>query len=315
MARSRDSGDSGLELLLDTITNTFGSVLFITMLIAVLLRMTSHSSVDRESVSSVEQARAEARVTELSSEIDRLKSALDALPRPEPVMARLASDISAIAAEIALVLTEDTTISAEIVEMQERAAELDRSAAQTAAELSRIEALAAEEASRRVRAEEEAASLAQLAVELDRPVDPQKIVQVAQLPELTEQENKKQFAIVVKYGRIYAWHVFDADGNRLGPNPDHFMITPRADGNLSVRARPEAGHIADGATVKHLLHELLQQFPPEHWVVATLVAEDSFSQFQTVKAALVDLGYQYEPIAVRSGEGIWDSGGVGVHAQ
>lgn len=315
MARSGDSADNGLELLLDTITNTFGSVLFITMLVAVLLRMTSRSSVDREAVSRVEQARAEARVAELSAEIDRLKSNLDALPGPDPTMARLTSETAAIAREIARVLTEDTTISAEIVEMQERAAELDRRSRQTAAELSRIEALAAEEATRRVQAEEEAASLAQLAVELDRPVDPPRIVQVAQFPELTEQENKKQFAIVVKYGRIYAWHVFDADGNRLGPNPDDFMITPRADGNLSVRARPEAGLIADSATVKHSLRKLLQRFPPEHWVVATLVAEDSFSQFQTVKAALVDLGYQYEPIAVRSGEGIWDSGGAGVHAQ
>jgi hypothetical protein len=314
MARSHESVEGGLELLLDTITNTFGSVLFITMLVAVLLRMTGRTSADREPISKTEQARAEAQVAELSDEIDRLKAALDAMPPPDPVMARLASDTTAAAREIARVLAEDTTVSREIVRSQERVAELERQAMQSAEELERVEELATEQSKRRTQAEEMAAALTQLAVELDRPVDPKKIVQVAQLPELTEQ-TKKQFAILIKYGRIYVWHVFDEHGNRLGPNPDHFMITPRPDGNLSVKARPDAGHIADGATIKQSLARLLQRFPPADWVVCTLVAEDSFAQFQTVKAALVDLGYQYEPTAVRAGEGVWDSGGVSVRAQ
>jgi hypothetical protein len=314
MARSHESVDGGLELLLDTITNTFGSVLFITMLVAVLLRMTGRTSADREPVSKTEQARAEAQVAELSDEIDRLKATLDTLPTADPVMARLASDTAAAAQEIARVLTEDTTVSGEIVRSQERVAELERQAMKTAEELERVEELAAEQSKRRTQAEEMAVALAQLAVDLDRPVDPKKIVQVAQLPELTEQ-TKKQFAILIKYGRIYAWHVFDEDGNRRGPNPDHFMITPRPDGNLSVKARPDAGYIADGATIKQSLGRLLARFPPADWVVCTLVAEDSFAQFQTVKAALVDLGYQYEPTAVRAGEGVWDSGGVSVRAQ
>jgi hypothetical protein len=314
MARSHESVEGGLELLLDTITNTFGSVLFITMLVAVLLRMTGRTAADREPISKTEQARAEAEVAEVSAEIDRLKAALDALPPPDPVMARITSDTAAAAQEIARVLTDDTTASVEIVRRQERIAELERQATQTAEELTRVEDIAAEQAKRRMQAETAAAALAQLAVELDRPVDPERIVQVAQLPELTEQ-NKKQFAILIKYGRIYAWHVFAEDGSRLGPNPDHFMITPRPDGNLSVKAKPDAGHIADAATIKQSLRELLQRFPPTGWVVSTLVAEDSFAQFQTVKAALVDLGYQYEPIPIRAGEGIWDAGGLNVRAQ
>ncbi|MCE9629117.1 MAG: hypothetical protein K8S94_00150 [Planctomycetia bacterium] len=314
MARSHESVEGGLELLLDTITNTFGSILFITMLVAVLLRMTGRTPADHEPVSKTEQARAEAQVVELSGEIDRLKAALDALPPPDPVMARLASDSTAAAQEIARVLTDDTTMSGEIVRSQDRIVELERQATQMAEEFTRTEERAAVQAKRRRQAEEASAALAELAVDIDRPVDPDKIVQVAQLPELTEQK-KKQFAILIKYGRIYAWHLFDKDGNRLGPNPDHFMITSRSDGNLSVKAKPDAGHIADGATVKQSLRRMLQQFPPEDWVVSTLVAEDSFAQFQTVKAALVDLGYQYEPIVVRVGEGLWDTGGVSVRAQ
>jgi hypothetical protein len=314
MTRSRVSVEGGLELLLDTITNTFGSILFITMLVAILLRMSGRPSADHQPVSKTAQARIEARVAELSADMDRLTAALASLPPADPELARLDDEIARTARETATLLAQDAATAVDTARDQERLAELERQATRTADDLKNVEPCAEKEATRRTQVEKEAAELATLAVELDRPVDPDKIVQTATLPELTEQK-KKQFALHVKYGRVYAWHVFDKDGNRLGPNPDQFIILPRPDGKLSVRARPEAGHIADGVTIQGALEEMLKSFPPRNWVICVIVAEDSFAQFQTIKAALVELGYQYEPIVIRDGEGIWDAGGETVRAQ
>ena len=38
MSNRRRAGDSSLELLLDTITNTFGGILFLAILVSLLLR-------------------------------------------------------------------------------------------------------------------------------------------------------------------------------------------------------------------------------------------------------------------------------------
>lgn len=314
MARSRESVEGSLELLLDTITNTFGSVLFITMLVAILLRMSGRVTGEQEPVSKTAQARAEARVAESSAEIDRLKTALDALPASDPVLTQIESDVTAVVSETARVLAEDAAIAKEMVVDQERVAEIEQRAAEAEKLLSQLEPAAKEQADRRQKAEEKAAELARIAVELDRPVDPDRIVQTATLPELSATK-KKQFGLFIKYGRVYVMHVWDANGERLHPNTDDFVIAARPDGTQSAKARPDAGQIADAATIRKSLSEILKRFPADRWVVAVVVNDDSFAQFQTVKTALVDLGYQYEPVIVRRNNGVWDFGGTGKRGQ
>ncbi|MEO8166385.1 MAG: hypothetical protein ABI619_13420, partial [Betaproteobacteria bacterium] len=46
MRRRTNTDDSSLELLLDTICNTFGGILFISMLVVILLNMTSEAVED-----------------------------------------------------------------------------------------------------------------------------------------------------------------------------------------------------------------------------------------------------------------------------
>jgi len=308
MPRSRDTVDASLELLLDTITNTFGSVLFITMLVAVLLRVSGQSEAERPPLSKTDQARTEARMAELAAEVESLKSTLDSLPVADPATARIEADIVAAAQETARLMADDTAVAASIVSEQEAMAALEAQVAHTQRELERMLPLADEQATRRREAEEGAAALAKAAVELDRPVDPTRIVQTAQLPELVETE-KEQIGLLMRYGRIYVMHERSPAGERLGPNQSHFVITMRPDGRQTAKARPDAGHIADGATVNATLRQILARHPADKWVIAIVVNEDSFSQFQSVKSALVDLGYEYEPITARSGDGIWDSGG------
>jgi hypothetical protein len=314
MARKHESVEGSLDLLLDTITNTFGSVLFITMLVAILLRTAGIASVAQESPSKVDQARAEARISELNAEVERLRLKLDSLPSADPALARVEAEITRLLEEMAQVLAEDAAVAAETTVDQERAAELKRKIVEAREKLERLKPLAQEQADRRKRAEERAAELAKAAIELDKPVDPTRITQTARLPEL-EPTKKEQIGIYMRYGRVYVMHAWGPGGERLGPNTEHFVVTSRSDGRQSARARPDAGYIADGSTVTKTLRNILRHHPAEAWVVALGVHEDSFSQFQAVKAALVELGYQYEPLIIRKESGLWDSGGTGKRGQ
>ena len=247
-------------------------------------------------------------MAELAAEVESLKSTLDSLPVADPATARIEADIVAAAQETARLMADDTAVAASIVSEQEVMAALEARVAHTQRELERMMPLSDEQATRSREAAEEAAALAIAAVELDRPVDPTLIIQTAQLPELAETQ-KEQIGLLMRYGRIYVMHERGRALERLGPNQSHFVITARPDGRQTAKARPDAGHIADGATVKATLRQILAGYPADKWVVAIVVNEDSFSQFQSVKAALVDLGYQYEPITARSGDGVWDNGG------
>lgn len=314
MTRKHESVEGSLDLLLDTITNTFGSVLFITMLVAILLRTAGISDGNQDPISKTEQASAEAQISELTADIERLRATLASLPPADPTLARIDAEIAAVLQETARMLAEDAAVSAQTVADQERAAQLTKRLAEVRDKLDHLRPLAKEQAERREVAEKRAAELAKAAIALDRPVDPTRITQTARLPELAASK-KEQFGIYMRYGRVYVMHEWGAAGERRGPNTRHFVITSRPDGGQSAQARPDAGFIADGATATKTIRDVLRNHPSDEWVVAVIVHEDSFAQFQTVKTALVDLGYQYEPIVVRKDKGVWDSGGTGKRGQ
>jgi hypothetical protein len=112
----------------------------------------------------------------------------------------------------------------------------------------------------------------------------------------------------MRYGRLYVMHRWSEAGEQLGPNPDHFLISQRPDGTQTATARPDAGMIADAATVQGDLRRILKTFPADQWVVGVAVYDDSFSQFQAVKVALVELGYQYFPVRTGPGDPVRDRG-------
>ena len=308
MKRTKHHDEGSLDLLLDTITNTFGSILFITILVALLLRFSGHVSSRKVEVSKADQARAQARLTELSAEVNRLKATLDFIPQSDSEVVEIERSIAAAAQELAAVLQEDAAAATEISEDQDYIVSVHQRLASLSQELERLRPLADESAQQRAKAEEMAANLAALASELDRPIDPERIEQTATLPELTS-TSKNQIGLFMRYGRVYVMHQWSPAGMRLGPNADHFVISTRPDGNQSAKARPDAGCLADQATIKSALREILRDFPPDNWVVGLVVNEDSFPQFQTVKSTLVALGYQYEPFPIEVGNGAWDMGG------
>lgn len=88
--KSSTADESSLELLLDTICNTFGGVLFIALLVIILLNTTSSDPTEGEEqeVSKVEILKEENRRQQLTSELERLQK-IDA--NNQSVMGKLVS--------------------------------------------------------------------------------------------------------------------------------------------------------------------------------------------------------------------------------
>ena len=308
------STESSLELLLDTITNTFGSVLFLTMLVTLLLRNAGHNISSGQAtvvpLTAGEQAMIQSRLVALTTEVAQLQQEAPAFQREDASLATLHAALRETAEATVATLCRDAEMAVQIATIQRRITDINTEATKIITELAAAHSRATEAEKRRELAEAQAAKLVKTAIEIDRPVDPAKIVQVAHMPELVPSD-KPQFSIYLRYGRLYVMHKWSNEGKRLGPNPDQFVITRSATGLQKAKAIPQAGIIADGNTIERELRSILERFPPAAWGVTVVVHEDSFAQFQAVKSALVTLGYKYYPMSTGPDYPVQDSGGQG----
>lgn len=309
MRRRRSEGS--LELLLDTITNTFGGILFIAILVALLLRSSAPeepAADERSPMTAVEQARLEVRVGELTDRIADLRASAPDLPTAAggtPGRER-EHELEKLLSALGETLEARARISAETVALQREAAETRDEAASletaTTSAHRKLEAARAELDN----ALAESAELARLRAQLDAAEQPSVIEQTARLPRL-HRSDKRQVGLYIRFRKIYMMHVW-RDGERSGPNPRDFVVTPGHP--QTARPRPDAGMPITPATIDREIGQLLAPFPPAQWVVATVVFEDSFDAFQVVKQALIRAGYEYGPIPLKPGEGVNDWGGT-----
>jgi hypothetical protein len=335
MSRRRRAEDSSLELLLDTITNTFGGILFIAILVALLLQTTGREeqaagAATPPPMSAAEVAALEVRLEDLRDRVMRLQKAVGPVELPDGPHAAIARRVADLLARVALAVDERAHATLATADLQRQMAVARNAAERMAAEAARREReqaaeLAAEEqkvaerataagsrhdAARRdkAEAEAEAAELTRRLVELEEAAQPAVIEQTAGLPALRP-TTKQQVSIYVRFGRVFMTHVW-RNGERLGPNPAQFVVLP---GDPPVaQPKPTTGAPIERRTIREEVRGLLAAFPPDRWVVAVIVFDDSFAEFQWIKKAIVDMGYQYVPFPVSPGEGVYDSGGSAV---
>lgn len=335
MSRRRRADDSSLELLLDTITNTFGGILFIAILVALLLQTSGREERADEAASpppmtAAEIAALEVRLEDLQDRVKRLQKTIGpAEPLADP-NAAIARRVAELLGRLTHEVDQRAQANLATADLQRQtsaarnaagraAAETVRRERQQAAELAAEEKAVAERATAagsrqdsarrdKAEAEAEAAKLTRRLVELDEAAQPAVIEQTAGLPAL-KPTMKRQISIYVRFGRVFMTHVW-RNGQRLGPNPDQFVILP---GDPPVaQPKPSTGAPIERRTVAATVRGLLAAFPPDEWTVAVIVFDDSFSEFQWVKKAIVDAGYQYLPIPLAAGQGVYDSGGSAV---
>lgn len=293
MARNRSDSHGSLDLLLDAICNTFGGILFLAMLVAVLLS----TSGKQEDATSEKSTLAPDEWLQMQAELETAQTSLAGLLTAISQQASLQQefdepDLAATVARLQAVEKQNAELEAERVR---RLGEVVRKKAQTAEVLAELADLDARLAS--VTQEVEHATLKWQSEVRAR-------TQSASLPRV-RQSGKRPIGIIVRYGRYYVLHEYDQFGFRNGLNRNDFFIVE--DGVLAVQATPKPyGGVAvsdqDGlsAALKH--RDDATQF------LDIAIWEDSFSEFQLLKTAMVNFGFEYRLTLVRNGGGIVDQG-------
>ncbi len=281
----RADAEGSLDLLLDTICNVFGGVIFIAMLVALLVNVEGESA-EREAVAAAPSQAREAM--EVRQEIATLAAALDEA-----------------AASQRLLATDDVVAAMEQEEalrdrLEALRAEIDRADAWLA-EARQMEGSGEAEAQRALdgarRRLAEARAERREAEEKPRPA--------GRLPR-EQGTDLRQVAFLLEGGRLY-WVEVGASGRALLPGragdasvretPGGYALTP-------VRGR---GFAVDDAAAADVLNGL----DARRDYFFLMVADDSVGVFQAWRDRITDLGFRYglliyeggRPVEVQTGAG------------
>ena len=323
MSRSSGLNDSSLELLLDTICNTFGGVLFLAMLVSLLLTQT-RKQID------VEASTADPVPAVSAADLVRLDSRAEQIERELTHLQTLVTDVRNITGEMAepgyrekLEAMRDAERKAndltarrvrvlqEIAESQAATARAAGTTATTERERAEAERRLTASQERLDAAREERARLVQSAIRLRDDTAQSTTVSTTGKAPRERDTDKSEFGVMLKYGRMYLMHRYSTGGREI--NTEDFVVTP---GLLHQTAepKPHAGLVLKGGTLDTAeLRKYLASHPARDWYPCLVVHPDSFEEFVALKAALVALGYEYR--LMPTNKGVLDGGGEGGKVQ
>jgi len=300
MARRRRTDDSSLELLLDTICNTFGGVLFLAMLVSLLLTQTQRRidglpATPAPAVSAADLVRLETRAAEASRDVE-------ALGHQIRQARRIAGEFEVVDAEALLSAMEAAEQQVRDAEarrvrlLQSIAAEQAAAARSSAAkESNERDRQATAERARRARerlaaAVAEREQLVEAAIRIrDEEIRLATVETTGKAPKMRG-TNKDEFPLLMRYGRLYL--AKKLVGGRLVVNEDDFLLTPGLVANVA-QAKPHAGvdlAVAEGRDAG--LRRVTSDFPPARWYACIVVHPDSFDEYLVAKHWLVARGYE-----------------------
>ena len=297
MSKRNRGRENSLELLLDTICNTFGGILFIAILIVILLRMTSKTEADTDmtQVSEAEQLQLEQQHAELRGTLETLRQAAGILDEPDEVADSAAAEL----------LDEFKDKQKERQQLlQQRLSTLD-SIAEHQTRINEI-ARETEQMEKRERGLIERKDDIETALKKEVAKRSQKV-------EYSEARSsgKQEIQTDMRYGRFYIWHRYGPSGRRLGLNTDEYVVLRETSGAIFTTQMPHAGTIVeDNPNSAGQLTRRLGRFSPTRHYVCVVVWPDSFEQFRHVKKLLVRLGFDYRLIPAKDGQQFTDRGGT-----
>jgi hypothetical protein len=283
-----------LELLLDTICNTFGGILFLAVLVIMLVHRTGES---------LEQAAVQPNLsvqTSLPQDLEQRQSELQSLERAfkeyRSTLAGLETDqVAAQAHRVLNLRNEAAELTARRVEYVRHFASLN-------------EEIAADEKQRQnVSSSASVAKQTQqsLIEQLDR--ERKNRTRTASLPVL-RQTTKREFPIIVRFGRLYIPFTAETGLATRKSNLSEFVILDDNGPVIRVTPKPYAGlPINDDDHLLAALRQKLNSIDHDSVYLAIGVWEDSFEQFQILKERIVKLGFEYRLVPIASGEFIQES--------
>jgi len=285
--RRRTETNSSLELLLDTMTNAFGGVLFLAILISIQLK-------DRAEVSA-EQPDLQSEITRLESEKAVLEMQIESQVSKKELADKFlehygdASDLLALEhlqtlkESLRELMLEDAGAAKEIAKIQEAE---DKSARE-------IEALAKKSDAMRD-------ELLRMRAELETEKDRRTIS--GKLPR-RKRSSKSEVALAMKFGRLYQ---VVQNGKY---NTTDFVVNESLAGASLLPKQDRGDAIADAKSVRRLVLDNVNANPSTHYV-AIAVWQDSFEHFQKIKKHVVAAGFEYRLIMMKANEPLGTGSGA-----
>jgi hypothetical protein len=277
MSRKQNQDDGSLELLLDTICNTFGGVLFISILVVLLLNISSNeaSTTPPNEAAQADLIEAEVRLALSIEELNRLMTAIQAQEQ--------------VAQQI---------VDPGLRDMVRNSSQLQRGVVeQTRQKVSGIDRMANDQIeinskSQQILEHQESlknakGSLAGIEQRLQREIEAR--TQAAKLPK-GRATQKTEIAMFLKAGHLCTY--VKREGNQLVENLAD-IIKDQDDKGQFIEPNPGAGiviHVeGDNAQVEARLNE----FDPTEHYLAVFVWPDSFPQFAILKDRMVAQEFEY----------------------
>jgi len=311
--RRDDDSESSLELLLDTMCNAFGGIIFIAMLLSVL-SLTGSAAKNAASVSEVvedpaarqlEEMSVQAEVEELNAEIEKAKETTEqqkkniALLVKEadiPLLARLASlevDAERMDEEFRQILQLMTAEEAEWEKALRENPDLSGEIKAKEEELRK----ARDELNNTVAAKEKERDKVEGELEAEKKKRQRKV----KLPRI-HKSDKDPFWVILKGGRLYFVQEINSSGNASGWNTAEISVVEhKYSADISIRSG--AGQrVQPGADKTGNLRQLRQKLNKSRWFVHIAVYPDSYSEFHTLREILLNHGFGYHCVIMKKEE-------------
>jgi len=283
--RKRGFDDTSLDLLLDTITNAFGGILFLALLIVLLLQGTKREPEPQPEFAEVstETLQRELRLAEsklASLHLQQEASELISSHLKDPGLGQSIEDLlelrivrDKLRHEVSAILERISDQQQVVENLQERGENLTVSIESIEEALEAIEGELEEERKRR--------SIA------------------APFPE-ERRATKRHFSATIRYGRWYTER--NPDGKL---NSEDFAILDTSGRYITITPKPYRGAaIADGDRLSDELMAVFRSKDPSQHYVEISIWDDSFLEFQVLRDYLVEKEFEYRLIVVTKGDSV-----------
>jgi hypothetical protein len=274
--RARAADASSLELLLDTMCNAFGGVMFIAMLLAILSQFTE---VRAPAEDGMERMAARKERLALAAEAARLRSALSQQKAILDATFRLHANRPMLD-ELAELKRRNERVGQELEQVRREGEEAKRRAEQKA------------ERTRQREREIEAVAARLTEAEKLKKQREKKTLRGLRMPRIRRIQ-KAPFWAVVKWDRLYLLH-WPSRFQTVGEvNRDEVKVT-RYEKYMIVEPRPEKG-VDLGADWRRseAVAAVRQHVSKESYILYFAVYPDSYESFRKLRDFVVDKGYDY----------------------
>lgn len=300
MSRRNGVQSDSLELLLDTICNMFGGIVFISLLVAVMLQASRRSPA--ENLKEVDAPDIEL----LEGSLEKSRLDLERLREAQAAQQKLVGGL--IPGDVASKLAEWEELTAERADLERQAQALGKQNLGRVREVARGQRLVIDGKRRLDEAREELA-------ELEKKQKTMVPRTSSPLPESVFRANVNQLQVSLCYDRFYIRHEYE-NGDRVGPNLEDYVVWEVGTNELRIHPKPTGGIPLDGSErSRAAILERLKGFSPAHWQVSAAVWPDSYDSFRMFREVVSQAGFRYQMLACDEDSEIVDRGGKPARSQ